>query len=121
MAEPIHSGHIIQEELRQQGRSVAWLARQLNSVFHLSWARIFSKSIPKDWRKLEFCSVIDTGSKRFCLNTTTQSLTEKPKAKWDITRGCSYEKIFTVFSVVLFSNVFFCLCSRYDFSSFKGQ
>ena len=31
MAEPIHIGHIIQEELRQQGRSVAWLARQLNT------------------------------------------------------------------------------------------
>lgn len=30
MAEPIHIGHIIQEELRAQGRTVTWLARQLN-------------------------------------------------------------------------------------------
>ena len=30
MAEPIHIGHIIQEELRAQGRSVTWLAKQLN-------------------------------------------------------------------------------------------
>ncbi len=30
MAEPIHIGHIIQEELRKQGRTVTWLARQLN-------------------------------------------------------------------------------------------
>lgn len=31
MAELIHIGHIIQEELRSQGRSVAWLARQLGT------------------------------------------------------------------------------------------
>ena len=31
MAEPIHIGHIIQEELKQQGRTVAWLAQQLNT------------------------------------------------------------------------------------------
>ena len=31
MAEPIHIGHIIQEELRTQGRSVTWLARQLGT------------------------------------------------------------------------------------------
>lgn len=31
MAEIIHIGHIIQEELRLQGRSVAWLARQLGT------------------------------------------------------------------------------------------
>lgn len=30
MAEPIHIGHIIRDELREQGRSVTWLARQLN-------------------------------------------------------------------------------------------
>ena len=30
MAEPIHIGHIIQEELRTQGRTVTWLAKQLN-------------------------------------------------------------------------------------------
>lgn len=30
MAEPIHIGHIIQEELRSQGRTVTWLAKQLN-------------------------------------------------------------------------------------------
>ena len=30
MAEVIHIGHIIQEELRSQGRSVTWFARQLN-------------------------------------------------------------------------------------------
>lgn len=41
MAEPIHIGHIIQEELRAQGRSVAWLAQKLHTsrmacyrVFH---------------------------------------------------------------------------------------
>ncbi len=31
MAEPIHIGHIIQEELKQQGRTVAWLAQHLNT------------------------------------------------------------------------------------------
>ena len=31
MAGPIHIGHIIQEELRAQGRSVVWLARQLGT------------------------------------------------------------------------------------------
>lgn len=30
MTEPIHIGHIIREELRSQGRSVTWLAKQLN-------------------------------------------------------------------------------------------
>lgn len=30
MAGPIHIGHIIQEELRSQGRTVTWLAQQLN-------------------------------------------------------------------------------------------
>lgn len=40
MAEPIHIGHIIQEELRQQGRSVAWLARQLNTS-RMACYRIF--------------------------------------------------------------------------------
>ena len=30
MAEPIHIGHIIRDELRMQGRSVTWLAKQLN-------------------------------------------------------------------------------------------
>ncbi len=30
MAEPIHIGMIIQEELRKQGRTVVWLAKQLN-------------------------------------------------------------------------------------------
>lgn len=30
MAEPIHIGHIIRDELREQGRSVTWLAKQLN-------------------------------------------------------------------------------------------
>lgn len=40
MAEPIHIGHIIQEELRAQGRSVAWLARQLNTS-RMACYRIF--------------------------------------------------------------------------------
>lgn len=31
MAEPIHIGHIIQEELRSQGRSVTWLSLQLGT------------------------------------------------------------------------------------------
>ena len=31
MAELIHIGHIIQEELRSQGRSVTWLAQQLGT------------------------------------------------------------------------------------------
>lgn len=31
MAEPIHIGHLIQEELRVQGRSVTWFARQMNT------------------------------------------------------------------------------------------
>ena len=30
MAELIHIGHIIQEELRVQGRTVTWFAQQLN-------------------------------------------------------------------------------------------
>ena len=30
MAEPIHIGHIIQDELRVQGRTVTWLAKHLN-------------------------------------------------------------------------------------------
>lgn len=30
MADPIHIGRIIREELRQQGRTVTWLAQQLN-------------------------------------------------------------------------------------------
>ncbi|MBR4535698.1 MAG: XRE family transcriptional regulator [Bacteroidales bacterium] len=30
MGQPIHIGHIIQEELRTQGRTVTWLAKQLN-------------------------------------------------------------------------------------------
>ena len=40
MAELIHIGHIIQEELRAQGRSVAWLARQLNTS-RMACYRIF--------------------------------------------------------------------------------
>lgn len=40
MAEPIHIGHIIQEELRAQGRSVAWLARQLGTS-RMACYRIF--------------------------------------------------------------------------------
>jgi plasmid maintenance system antidote protein VapI len=40
MAEPIHIGHIIQEELHAQGRSVAWLARQLGTS-RVSCYRIF--------------------------------------------------------------------------------
>lgn len=31
MAELIHIGHIIREELRDQGRTVTWLAQQLNT------------------------------------------------------------------------------------------
>ena len=31
MSEPIHIGHTIEEELRSQGRSVVWLARQLGT------------------------------------------------------------------------------------------
>lgn len=31
MSEPIHIGRIIEEELRSQGRSVAWFARQLGT------------------------------------------------------------------------------------------
>lgn len=31
MAEIIHIGHIIREELRSQGRSVTWLAKQLGT------------------------------------------------------------------------------------------
>ncbi len=30
MAEPIHIGHLIQTELKQQGRTVTWLAQYLN-------------------------------------------------------------------------------------------
>jgi len=40
MTEPIHIGHIIQEEIRVQGRSVAWLARQLNTS-RMACYRIF--------------------------------------------------------------------------------
>jgi plasmid maintenance system antidote protein VapI len=40
MAEPIHIGYIIQAELRDQGRSVAWLARQLNTS-RMACYRIF--------------------------------------------------------------------------------
>ena len=40
MAEPIHIGHIIQEELRAQGRSVAWLSRQLGTS-RMACYRIF--------------------------------------------------------------------------------
>ena len=40
MAEPIHIGHIIQEELHAQGRSVAWLAIQLGTS-RVSCYRIF--------------------------------------------------------------------------------
>ena len=40
MSEPIHIGHIIQEELRAQGRSVAWLSRQLNTS-RMACYRIF--------------------------------------------------------------------------------
>ena len=40
MAEPIHIGHIIQEELRTQGRSVTWLARQLGTS-RMACYRIF--------------------------------------------------------------------------------
>lgn len=41
MSEPIHIGHIIQEELRAQGRSVAWLSRQLNTS-RMACYRIFN-------------------------------------------------------------------------------
>ena len=41
MAEPIHIGHIIHEELRAQGRSVAWLARQLHTS-RMACYRIFN-------------------------------------------------------------------------------
>ena len=41
MAEPIHIGHIIQEELRAQGRSVTWLSRQLGTS-RMACYRIFS-------------------------------------------------------------------------------
>ena len=40
MAEPIHIGHIIREELRQQGRTVTWLAQQLN-IHRRACYRIF--------------------------------------------------------------------------------
>lgn len=40
MAEPIHIGHIIQDELRSQGRSVTWLARQLG-ISRMACYRIF--------------------------------------------------------------------------------
>lgn len=40
MAEPIHIGHIIQEKLRAQGRTVAWLARQLGTS-RMACYRIF--------------------------------------------------------------------------------
>ncbi|MBO2525645.1 MAG: hypothetical protein CW341_08115 [Bacteroidetes bacterium] len=40
MAELIHIGHIIQEELRAQGRSVTWLARQLGTS-RMACYRIF--------------------------------------------------------------------------------
>ena len=40
MAEPIHIGHIIRDELREQGRSVAWLARQLGTS-RMACYRIF--------------------------------------------------------------------------------
>lgn len=42
--EPIHIGHLIQETLESQGRSVAWLARKLNytrenmyNIFKKQW------------------------------------------------------------------------------------
>ena len=40
MAEVIHIGHIIQEELRLQGRTVTWLAQQLG-VSRMGCYRIF--------------------------------------------------------------------------------
>ncbi len=40
MAEPIHIGLIIQKELRSQGRSVAWFARQLGTS-RMACYRIF--------------------------------------------------------------------------------
>ena len=40
MAELIHIGHIIQEELRAQGRTVTWLAQQLN-IHRRACYRIF--------------------------------------------------------------------------------
>lgn len=40
MAEPIHIGHIIHEELRAQGRTVTWLARQLGTS-RMACYRIF--------------------------------------------------------------------------------
>lgn len=40
MAEPIHIGHIIQKELRSQGRTVTWLAKQLN-IHRRACYRIF--------------------------------------------------------------------------------
>lgn len=40
MPEPIHIGHIIQKELRSQGRTVTWLAKQLN-IHRRACYRIF--------------------------------------------------------------------------------
>ena len=41
MSEPIHIGRIIEEELRSQGRTVAWLARQLGTS-RMACYRIFN-------------------------------------------------------------------------------
>ena len=45
MAEPIHIGHIIQAELHAQGRTVAWLARQLLSSRTACYRTFHSYSI----------------------------------------------------------------------------
>ncbi len=45
MAEPIHIGHIIQEELRAQGRTVVWLARKLNIDRRVCYRIFYSYSI----------------------------------------------------------------------------
>lgn len=40
MAESVHIGHLIQEELRRQGRTVAWFSQQLNTS-RMACYRIF--------------------------------------------------------------------------------
>jgi plasmid maintenance system antidote protein VapI len=45
MAEPIHIGHIIQAELRAQGRSVAWFARRLHTSRMACYRTFHSYSI----------------------------------------------------------------------------
>lgn len=45
MAEPIHIGKIIHEELREQGRSVTWFARQMNIDRRVCYRIFYSYSI----------------------------------------------------------------------------